>query len=127
MKKILGILAITIMAVCFAGCSKNSPEAVMKGYLKALTNNDYAKAMSYTTLSSEDQAKMVSMFEAFASDEMKAEMRNMSYKIDETVLSEDGESATVKYTLIKGEETQEQEEELVKVDGQWKIKETMKK
>lgn len=127
MKKILGILAITVMAVCFAGCSKNSPEAVMNNYLKAMKNSDFAKALSYTTLSSDDQAKMVSMYDAFMSDEEKAEMKKMSYKILETELSEDGESATVKYTMSMDGEEKEVEQEVLKVDGQWKVKGDMGK
>lgn len=127
MKKILGILAISVMAVCFAGCSKNSPEAVMKDYLKAMKNGDFAKALSYTTLSSEEQSKMVSLYDAFLSEDDKAAMKEMSYEITETVLSEDGESATVKYISRVGDEEKESEQKILKVDGKWKVEGNMGK
>ena len=127
MKKILGILAISVMAVCFAGCSKNSPEAVMKDYLKTMKSGDFAKAMSYTNLSSEEQTKMVSLYDAFLSEDDKAAMKEMSYEITETVLSEDGESATVKYITRVGDEEKESEQKILKVDGKWKVEGNMRK
>ena len=125
MKKILGILAISVMAV--SGSYKNSPEELINDYLKAMKSGDFAKAMSYTNLSSEEQTKMVSLYDAFLSEDDKAAMKEMSYEITETVLSEDGESATVKYITRVGDEEKESEQKILKVDGKWKVEGNMRK
>ena len=70
---------------------------------------------------------MVSLYDAFLSEDDKAAMKEMSYEITETVLSEDGESATVKYITRVGDEEKESEQKILKVDGKWKVEGNMRK
>ena len=45
MKKLFRLMSVAILAMLFAACSSNTPEAVVKSYIKSMQKGDYATAV----------------------------------------------------------------------------------
>ncbi|MCR4965340.1 MAG: DUF4878 domain-containing protein [Bacteroidales bacterium] len=122
MKKIIIIVCAVIAACCFASCGAPTPSDTVNDYYKALQAGDYEKALSYTTLTDqEDIQKHVKKLEG-------ADLKISKYEVVSETISEDGETASVDVNCTSTSAYSDKPEEdtntlkLVKVDGKWKIK-----
>lgn len=122
MKKILGILSIAIMAMCFVGCSKNTPEATVDRFMSAIKAGEIEKALEECDVT-ESQRKMVSdVAKEKMTDEAKKEMEKMEYEVGEAEIDKDGKTAKVEVTVKDKDGKKETEKiNLIKTDGKWKI------
>ena len=122
MKKLSVILCALVAVFCLASCNSTStPTGVVKAYHDALSSGDYEKAVTYTTLTSQEdldgKEKKLKDFE----------YKVLSYEVLSETISEDGETAVVEVkrttTSSMNKEPKESTDKvkLSKVDGKWKI------
>jgi uncharacterized lipoprotein len=111
MKKIVCAVSV-VFFVLLAGCSaSNSPSSVVREYYKALEKNDMKALAKVTT---EASAKNLAQFATKARDHVVAlgTIKTVTEKID-------GDTAVVTVTF----ENDEEDIDVVKVDGKWKVSE----
>ena len=98
----------------FACSSGDTPKSVAENFLKAINKMDYETAKKYGT---QDTGKLLDMMSGFSKMIPDSARQERSFEIkDEKV---EGDKATVTYTQA-GEEG-EQNLNLVKVEGKWKV------
>ncbi len=127
MKKLFLSLAVIISAVLFASCGGNGPETVAKKALDAQIARDYKTVIDLSyfendgkEMTQEDRDALLELYQGF--DEMvKEEDRMTAYKLGETVMAEDGNSAEIKYieTTAKGDE--EKTMKMIKHNDEWLV------
>ena len=126
MKKLILLVAVALLSVCFAACtSSNTPEGVTKSYLSALQKGNYEKALRLyfnkgEEFNEQQEQETLQMFE----DKMKSSVEDKggisSYDIQAAEISEDGNSAIVPYTIHYGNGTSvDSKNKTIKVDGKW--------
>jgi len=111
MKKVFQIFGLLLAVVLLANCGgKKGPEAIAEKFLNHLNKKEYAEAKK---LGTEATIQMISFMEQFPADNEVTEapkIENMKCEVAE-------EKATCKYT----QNGQEEEVQLVKVNGEWKV------
>ena len=148
MKTIKLILATTLVALCVCSCgsdkkkdrqknvnllsivaeglggAKNvekdtdTPRTVAERFVSALADGDFEEAASLMVLPDGISVESMAMgFESTIADEFEG----ATFKIGKAKIDEEAGKATVKATLVKDGETDEDEMSLKKVDGKWKI------
>ena len=126
MKKLLGLMAIAIVAFAFSACgSKNdTPEAAVSGYLKCIQKMDFDgfKDVVYFENEEEQQQVIQAFKEKAENEEFRSYMQFDSFEIGEVDMAEDGQSAKVHYTIIKGDKRNESKEKVILKDGKWLVK-----
>lgn len=122
MKKLSVILCALVAVFCLASCNSTStPTGVVKAYHDALSSGDYEKAVTYTTLTSQED------LDGYAKKLKDLEYKVLSYEVLSETISEDGETAVVEVkrttTSSMNKEPKESTDKvkLSKVDGKWKI------
>lgn len=125
------IILSAFMAFAFNSCSStvgNSPgKAVLKLY-ETMKNKEFDKtAKMYVTKDgeklSEDEAKKVEGMIGMGSKEYEEKGGLDKVTIEEEEISEDGNSAKVKYTIhFKNGETDDEKVSLFKFEGNWVFK-----
>ncbi|MBR4646477.1 MAG: DUF4878 domain-containing protein [Bacteroidales bacterium] len=122
MKKLSVILCALVAVFCLASCNSTStPTGVVKAYHDALSSGDYEKAVTYTTLTSQED------LDGYAKKLKDFEYKVLSYEVLSETISEDGETAVVEVkrttTNSMNKEPKETTDKvkLSKVDGKWKI------
>lgn len=122
MKKLSVILCALVAVFCLASCNSTStPTGVVKAYHDALSSGDYEKAVTYTTLTSQED------LDGYAKKLKDFEYKVLSYEVLSETISEDGETAVVEVkrttTSSMNKEPKESTDKvkLSKVDGKWKI------
>ena len=111
-----------VAVFCLASCNSTStPTGVVKAYHDALSSGDYEKAVTYTTLTSQED------LDGYAKKLKDFEYKVLSYEVLSETISEDGETAVVEVkrttTSSMNKEPKESTDKvkLSKVDGKWKI------
>ncbi len=129
MKK-LSLFLIAVMAFVLSSCGgASSPEQVATDFYKAYCAADFEKAGNYSTESTKQLLTFVTaMMEAADLDQMKASKPEIT--VDETTVSEDGNTATVKLSITGmydytnhelSKEAVKEDCNLVKENGKWKV------
>ena len=123
MKKLSVILCALVAVFCLASCNSTStPTGVVKAYHDALSSGNYEKAVTYTTLTSQED------LDGYAKKLKDLEYKVLSYEVLSETISEDGETAVVEVkrttTSSMNKEPKESTDKvkLSKVDGKWKIR-----
>ena len=123
MKKLTVILCALVAVFCLASCNSTStPTGVVKAYHDALSSGNYEKAVTYTTLTSQED------LDGYAKKLKDLEYKVLSYEVLSETISEDGETAVVEVkrttTSSMNKEPKESTDKvkLSKVDGKWKIR-----
>ena len=125
MKKLFGLLALAIVAIAFAACGGNSntPEGVAEKYMKCYQKGDWKGMVEQMNVSEEEKGQILQVFEAKGDAALKESGGIKSYKIEESEVAEDGQSAKVKFSVVYGNGKEDTEKvRLVLVDGKWKVK-----
>ena len=121
MKTIKLILATALVALCVCSCGKDesTPETVAERFVSALDDSDFEEAASLMVLPEGSSVKDMATFleELNFADKFEG----ATFKIGKAKIDEKAGTATVKATLIKDGEADEDELPLKKVDGKWKI------
>ena len=117
MKKLMSIGFVLLfsffMVSCGGGGSEN-PQDVAKSFMKALEDKDYDKAKD---LGTENTVMMIGMIESMAGLATDTDKEPAQLTWGETEV--DGDKATCFYTSSDKEGNQQVD--LVKVDGDWKV------
>ena len=126
MKKILSFLSLVLVALTFVSCNSNSPEAVVQEYVADLQTGKYEEAIDLFDLRKEltdkDKQQYISMRTEKGGKEIGEKGGITGVDITDVAVAEDGNTATVNYTLKYGDgSTKDQNTSLVKVDDKWKI------
>lgn len=131
MKKILGILSLVLVMCGFAACNSatSSPENVVKAYYDAIQKGEVEKAVDLMHFKEEPTQEQKDEIVATFNDKL-AMVNNhhqgiAAVEVGEVEMAEDGEHAVVKIKITYGDEqTKEDTEKVVKVDGKWFIDST---
>ncbi len=121
MKKLYIIFGIAVMALFAVACNTNDPAKTVQNYFEAFEKGDYKKAMSLTTIESNEEIEsQVKKMEGL-------ELKISDFEIVSENISDDGQTAEVevKYrfsSVLNKPKESSQTIELVKQDGKWKIK-----
>lgn len=122
MKKLSVILCALVAVFGLASCNSTStPTGIVKAYHEALSSGNYEKAVTYTTLTSQEE------LDSYAKKLKDLEYKVLNYEILSETISEDGENAVVEVkrttTSSMNKEPKESTDKvkLSKVDGKWKI------
>ena len=132
LQKVFMILCVMGLMVSCGGSSGggNTPEKVAEKYVETLYKGDLDGVMKY--MSKEEQAEMknakkeeleMAKFFMMAIAEKNKGASEFKALEEETVLSEDTESATVKVKVTNGDRTSTEKVKLIKEDGKWVVKE----
>ena len=128
MKKVINLLSIALLAMAFVACSssKNTPEGVVDGYLKAMQQNDSRKALEMfhfqKELTAEEFDQYVQMVDEKVSKENEKKGGIASWEIEAPEIAEDAESAVVRYTVKYGDGSEQKDKQkVVKIDGKWML------
>ena len=126
MKKILFSVCVAFVAFLFSACSSSGPEGVVTEYIECLQKGNYEKIVDLMhfkkELSDSDREQLVSMLKEKVSQSLEEKQGIASFSIDDVNLAENGEAATVKYTINYGDGTSKTDEgDVVKADGKWQI------
>lgn len=121
MKKILFIVA-TLLVGTFAltSCSTSSPKASAEKYLTAFYRMEYEDAKKYATEDTKKQLDMLAQFSGMMGDTIKQQARQAVVNV--TDVKEEGDNATVTYTLKPDGKEQApgtQTLKMVKEKGKW--------
>ncbi len=122
LQNVLAALCIMVLMVACSGSGGSSPEDMAVKAVKSLYAGDIdglKKCMSKKTLESQEKDFDDENAKQFLAAIKEANKDVSSVKAIETNLSEDGNSATVKVEVIKGDETSTEKVNLVKEDGKW--------
>ena len=118
------------MTLFMSSCEKSTPSKVYQGYVELLKKGDYKTfAQNFSvddSLSAEDQAKQVDLYESIITDKVDKKLKEKEGLKDMQVLeetfSEDGNKATLKVKFIYGDGTEEEStQEMVKQKGKWRM------
>ncbi len=122
MKRLILAILVIVVLLAVSACGKK-PETTARAFLDAVAEHDFAKAKELAT---EDSQALLSMAESFVnemSDEQKTEMEKKEYAITKTEI--DGDNAIVtfeEWELSKPDQKKTNTLNLVKIDGDWKVK-----
>ena len=122
MKKLILAILVIVVLLAVSACGKK-PETTARAFLDAVAKHDFAAAKQLAT---EDSQALLSMAESFVNemgDQQKTEMQEMEYAITKTEV--DGDKAIVtfeQWEVSKPAEKKTNTINLVKVDGDWKVK-----
>jgi len=122
-------MAVAIMSLALAACGSKSatPEGVADAFLKDYQKGKYAalvEQMHFSeTITQEQKNEFVKLIEEKVKPEVEKKGGIASYEIGEVIVAEDGQSAKVKYNIIYGDGSKDENEKmnLVLVDGKWMI------
>ena len=119
MKKTLYFLSILFVAVIFASCNKNTPEAVAKEWLNDYYHLEYDDAKK---LSTEETKAMLNDTQGFSNslaDSVKQNAKKVSITIKEVKI--DGDKATVKFVASNEPDHEQPALKLVKQNEKWLV------
>lgn len=131
MKKLLEFLFLVAALTLFmSSCEKSTPSKAYQSYVELLKKGDYKTfAQNFSindSLSAEDQAKQVDLYESIITDKVDKKLKEKNglkeMQVLEETFSEDGNKAILKVKFIYGDGTEEEStQEMVKQKGQWKM------
>ena len=122
MKKILlSALAACLFSLALVSCGGGGPKDNAEKFLNAFWHSEYDKAGEYATADAKKQLDMLSSFAGMMPDSSKKAFQRI--KVDITDVKEEGDNATVTYT-VKDPENPSQDAgpqtlKMVKENGKW--------
>jgi len=128
--KIATVLLVTTVLFSFSSCgSGTSPSDTIKKAYELMKSKDFNKVTDlYVTrdgekFSEEEAKKMEGLFGMAAKEEFDDKGGLKNIVIDKETITEDGNSANVKYTVnFKNGDSEKEDARLIKIDGKWFIK-----
>ncbi len=130
MKKTFNLLMIVaVCAIVLQSCKSKPSDKEVQGvandFLKALINEDYAKAKELGTDDTDNMVEMTKMGASMMPDSLKAEMETLKQEAKKATLTmgavtfnEEGTEATVKFTSSQAP-GREESLKMKKVDKKW--------
>lgn len=124
-KLILG--AIAILCVFFmVSCSSNTPTDKAKAYLDDIKDGNYKELIGHLyfkqEITEENKQQYVNMLEEKAAKTIEKKGAIEGYEITGEEISEDGNTATVTYTMTYAKSKDENEKvKLIKIDDKWVV------
>jgi len=121
MKKfLLSALTLCAMSLALVSCS-TGPKDNAEKFLNSFFHGEYAKASELATPAAKSQLDMLVQFAGNTPDSVKKELQRI--KIEVTDVKEEGDNATVTYTVKdpenKGADMGNQKLKMVKTEGKW--------
>lgn len=114
-------MSFALMALFFAACSSNSPEATVKSYLKDIQKGDYVAAVALMDIEDEN-GEFAAMMEEKGKKVIDQKGGIASFEVGKAEISEDGKKANVPYTITFGNGEKKDDKQCVKLDdGKWVI------
>ena len=121
MNKLIRLMSVALMALFFAACSSNSPEATVKSYLKDIQKGDYVAAVALMDIEDEN-GEPAAMMEEQGKKVIDQKGGIASFEVGKAEISEDGKKANVPYTITFGNGEKKDDKQCVKLDdGKWVI------
>ena len=121
MNKLIRLMSVAFMALFFAACSSNSPEATVKSYLKDIQKGDYVAAVALMDIEDEN-GEFAAMMEEKGKKVIDQKGGIASFEVGKAEISEDGKKANVPYTITFGNGEKKDDKQCVKLDdGKWVI------
>lgn len=121
MNKLIRLMSVALMALFFAACSSNSPEATVKSYLKDIQKGDYVAAVALMNIEDEN-GEFAAMMEEKGKKVIDQKGGIASFEVGKAEISEDGKKANVPYTITFGNGEKKDDKQCVKLDdGKWVI------
>ena len=121
MNKLIRLMSVALMALFFAACSSNSPEATVKSYLKDIQKGDYVAAVALMDIEDEN-GEFAAMMEEKGKKAIDQKGGIASFEVGKAEISEDGKKANVPYTITFGNGEKKDDKQCVKLDdGKWVI------
>lgn len=121
MNKLIRLMSVALMALFFAACSSNSPEATVKSYLKNIQEGDYVAAVALMDIEDEN-GEFAAMMEEKGKKVIDQKGGIASFEVGKAEISEDGKKANVPYTITFGNGEKKDDKQCVKLDdGKWVI------
>lgn len=121
MNKLIRLMSVALMALFFAACSSNSPEATVKSYLKNIQKGDYVAAVAQMDIEDENR-EFAAMMEEKGKKVIDQKGGIASFEVGKAEISEDGKKANVPYTITFGNGEKKDDKQCVKLDdGKWVI------
>lgn len=121
MNKLIRLMSVALMALFFAACSSNSPEATVKSYLKNIQKGDYVAAVALMNIEDEN-GEFAAMMEEKGKKVINQKGGIASFEVGKAEISEDGKKANVPYTITFGNGEKKDDKQCVKLDdGKWVI------
>ena len=129
MRKLAYLSMMLVAMFIMAACSDNKPSDALKSYITAFHNGDYEKFVDGINFTNVDPEKMDEFKEGFTAmvkekGENQAKQKGgiKDVEILSEEISEDGNTAVIKYKEIYGDGSEEEKEgKMIKVDGKWKM------
>ena len=114
-------MSVAIVAMLFAACSSNTPEAVVKSYIKSMQKGDYATAVKLMGID-DKEGQFTAMMEEKGKETIEKDGGITSFEVGKAEIAEDGQSAIVPYTVTFGNGEKKEDTQKVKlVEGKWLI------
>ena len=129
MKKLAYLSMMLVAMFIMAACSDDKPSDAFKSYITAFQNGDYEKfvdGINFTNVEPENMSESKEGFTAMVKEKgenlskQKGGIKDVEILSEE--ISEDGNTAVIKYKEIYGDGSEEEKEgKMIKVDGKWKM------
>lgn len=121
MNKIIRLMSVALVALFFAACSSNSPEATVKSYLKNIQKGDYVAAVALMDIE-DNNGEFAAMLEEKGNKVLEQKGGIASIEVGKAEISEDGKKANVPYSITFGNGEKREDKQCVKLeDGKWLI------
>ena len=122
MKKIIYFL-ITLVAFTFVACSPNTPQGVVKNYLKDIKKGEYEKALAKFDIRDSLNQKDIKMVVGAIKEEISSKSGISKFKITKQTISNNKTDGDVVAKVYYGNNTDDELRfKVIKTDKKWKIK-----
>ncbi len=115
MKRFITFSLLAVCACILSGCGGSSPDDVALDFMKAVAKPDLKAAAEMAT---PETAALLNMAASMGGEGLEAHP-NAKFKVLSS--SVDGDTAKVKIQVTDDGETDEEELDLKKIDGKWKV------
>jgi hypothetical protein len=122
MKKIIYFM-IALMAFTFVACSPNTPQGVVKTYLKDIKKGEYEKALTSFDIRDSIKQADIEMVAGALKEGMSSKSGISKFKITKQILSNHKTGGEVTAKVYYGNNTDEELHfKVIKIGEKWKIK-----
>lgn len=122
MKKIVYFM-IALMVITFYSCSPNTPQGVVKTYLKEIKKGEYEKAISKFDIIDSLSQENVKMITGVLDKEVSSKKGISKFKITKQKLTENKNAGSVEAKVYYCNNTEDVLNfKMIKIEGKWKIK-----
>lgn len=114
---------IALMVITFYSCSPNTPQGVVKTYLKEIKKGEYKKAISKFDISDSLSQENVKMITGVLDKEVSSKKGISKFKITKQKLTENKNAGNVEAKVYYCNNTEEVLNfKMIKIERKWKIK-----